>query len=63
MRKIKVRQFREGEEYVRKRRQTIMGEIKICEDREVGKGVGYRFELILVELSQPCEIGNVQKSR
>jgi len=51
MRKIKVRQFREGEEYVRKCRQTIMGEIKICEDREVGKGVGYRFELILVELS------------
>ena len=50
MGKIKIRQFREGEEYVRKRRQTVMGNIKICEDREVGKGVGYGFKLIMVKL-------------
>jgi len=50
MRKIKDRQFWEGEEYVRKCRQTVMGKIKSCEDREVGKGVRYGFELILVEL-------------
>jgi len=50
MRKIKVRQFRKSEEYVGKRRQTVIGKIKICEDREVGKGVGYGFELIMVKL-------------